>query len=61
LTLALLCSACATSTPAPTKSECVWDNVITIEQQDVLTDTTARKILKHNRGWEAVCRPRKTH
>lgn len=34
---------------------CNWTRVITVANEDVLTDETARQILAHDRAWKVHC------
>ena len=52
LSLLTFSVSCATVTPV---TSCGAFSIITISKRDVLTDETARLILKHNRTYEAVC------
>lgn len=48
-----LSTSCASVT---SETSCAAFAVITVSKDDVLTDQTARQVLKHNRAYEALCR-----
>lgn len=50
----LLVSSCSTSGPV-TEGACAWVNPIYVSRNDILTDGTARQILRHNETWSALC------
>jgi len=54
LSLMPLLMSCATNGVA-TDSGCGWVKPIYISKKDVLTDGTARAILKHNETWQKIC------
>jgi hypothetical protein len=37
-------------------TDCTWAQIITVSKDDVLTDETARSILRHNLTHERLCR-----